>query len=91
MVTNSSTTSSGLEVVCIAGDDGGLPQHFVLEVSEARVDPLERRRDDESGEDNEVCVCVIISSIKGVVNEIPFKSDYPQVLSTESAVSKIPF
>lgn len=56
MVTNSSTTSSGLEVVCIAGDDGGLPQYFVLEVSDARgVDPLDRQRED-SGEDNEVAV-----------------------------------
>ncbi|XP_059469923.1 hemicentin-1-like [Neocloeon triangulifer] len=45
-ITNSSSAPSGLEVVCIAGEDGGLPQYFVLEVSEARNNPLDRRRDD---------------------------------------------
>jgi hypothetical protein len=70
MVTNSSTTSSGLEVVCIAGDDGGLPQYFVLEVSEARLNPLQRRRDDDSGEDNEVAVGAAVQS-DGPVGDSP--------------------
>ncbi|XP_065339430.1 hemicentin-1 isoform X2 [Cloeon dipterum] len=46
VVSNSSISPSGLEVVCLAGEDGGLPQYFVLEVSEARNNPLDRRRDD---------------------------------------------
>jgi hypothetical protein len=56
---SNSTGGAGLEVTCIAGDDGGLPQYFVLEVSIARPENAlggrrrNRGEDDDSSEDEQ--------------------------------------
>lgn len=40
-------------MVCLPGESGGMPQYFVLEVSEVKNSPLDRRRDDSDGEDSD--------------------------------------
>jgi hypothetical protein len=63
-VTNSSTSPSSLEVVCLAGENGGIPQYFVLEVNEAKSSPLDRRRDESDGDDSDENVIPVGAAVQ---------------------------
>ncbi|KAF4521868.1 hypothetical protein B566_EDAN003744, partial [Ephemera danica] len=73
---SNSTGGAGLEVTCLAGDDGGLPQYFVLEVTETRPEHAlggrrrNRGEDDESGEEQEVAVGAAVQA-DGPIGESP--------------------